>query len=47
MLVLSLADSSRGWVEPNYGALSKEKPVTHARMLAAQKPDQQCPDLPD
>jgi len=44
---LSLADSSRGWVAPNYGEPEKEQPVTLARMLAAQKEDQRCQDLRD
>jgi len=39
---LALADSSRGWVAPNYGEPDKEQPVTLARMLAAQKEDQRC-----
>jgi len=32
---IALADSSRGWVAPNYGEPDKEQPVTLARMLAA------------
>ena len=44
---LALADSSRGWVAPNYEERDKEQPVTLARMLAAQKEDQRCQDLRD
>jgi len=42
---LSLADSSRGWVAPNYGEPDKEQPVTLARMLVAQKEDQRSQEL--
>jgi len=44
---LPLADSSRGWVAPNYGEPDKEQPVTLARMLAAQKEDQRSQDVRD
>jgi len=44
---LALADSSRGWVAPNYGEPDKEQPVTLARMLAAQKEDQRNQELRD
>jgi len=44
---LALADSSRGWVAPNYGEPYKERPVTLAHMLAAQKENQRCQDLWD
>jgi len=44
---LALADSSRGWVAPIYEEPNKEQPGTLARMLAAQKGDQRCPDLRD
>jgi len=44
---LALADSSRGWVAPNYEEPSKEQPVTIARMLAAQKQDAHCQELRD
>jgi len=37
---LALADSSHGWVAPNYREPDKEQQVTLARMLAAQKEDQ-------
>jgi len=42
---LVLADSSRGWVAPNYGEPDKEQPVTLARMLAAQKEDQRSQEF--
>jgi len=44
---LSLADSSRGWVAPNYEEPDREQPVTLARMLATQKEEQRCKDLRD
>jgi len=44
---LALADSSRGWVAPNYGEPEKKQPVTLAHMLTAQKEDQRCQDLLD
>jgi len=44
---LALADSSHGWVAPNYGEPDKEQPVMLARKLAAQKEDQRCQDLRD
>jgi len=44
---LARADSSRGWVPPNYGEPDKEQPVTLARMLGAQKKEQRCQDLRD
>jgi len=44
---LALADSSSGWVAPNYGEPEKEHPVTLAHVLAAQKEDQRCQDLRD
>jgi len=44
---LALPDSSRGWIAPNYGELDKQHLVTLARMLAAQKDDQQCQDRQD